>query len=171
MLTPFIMKTSYFSFFFIHLWCPSLCSVCMNHGRKCVSLFAQVSWETTFLQNLFPGSMEEAMKGKIWREIRVLVVRNRGPYIGGPWAGWRIQNEKVWIPLRLSYYYVHDGNRKSWYQRGKINMTEKNRKLFWFLSFSEKNAWHWQRFARFLSPKRRRWPLTLKVGEIVDSNS
>ena len=68
MITPFIMKTSYFSFFFIHLWCPSLCSVCMNHGRKCVSLFAQVSWETTFLQNLFPGSMEEAMKGKIWRE-------------------------------------------------------------------------------------------------------
>ena len=100
MLTPFIMKTSYFSFFFIHLWCPSLCSVCMNHGRKCVSLFAQVSWETTFLQNLFPGSMEEAMKGKIWREIRVLVVRNRGPYIGGRWAGWRIQKEKVWIPLK-----------------------------------------------------------------------
>ena len=36
---------------------------------------------------------------------------------------------------------------------------------------SLKNARHWQRFARFLSPKRRRWPLTLKEGEIVDSNS
>ena len=35
------------------------------------------------------------MKGKIWREIRVLVVRNRGPYIGGPWAGWRIELRSV----------------------------------------------------------------------------
>ena len=38
------------------------------------------------------------MKGKIWREIRVLVVRNRGPYIGGPWAGWRIERKSVDTP-------------------------------------------------------------------------
>ena len=54
--------------------------------------------------------MEEAMKGKIWREIRVLVVRNRGPYIEGPWAD---GTKKCGYPLRLSYFYKDDGNRKS----------------------------------------------------------